>query len=65
MGQPYSKEYARLEEIRSLISAALNECHRLKALADAEVAADIQATPGSSQAAYHAVDQHVFLLLHE
>ncbi|KAL4429176.1 hypothetical protein ABPG77_010155 [Micractinium sp. CCAP 211/92] len=60
-----SAEYARLLELGRSIDAVQGRAHRLRKLADAEVAANIPPTPSSSQAAYHVVMQHFYELLAE
>lgn len=65
MGQPMSKERERLLELRLIASEAQRRLARLRSLAAAEEAASIPSTPDSSQAAFQAAEQRLFLALDE
>ncbi|KAL4443360.1 hypothetical protein ABPG75_011097 [Micractinium tetrahymenae] len=65
MNQPLAKDYARLGELRELVTEAQQRLYSLQPLAAAEEAADVPPTPGSSQAAYRAALQRYVMLTHE
>ncbi len=65
MGQPASKEHDRLLELGSIMRDAQLRLYRLQKPAAAEEAANVPPTPQSSQAAYQAAQQRMFLAVDE